>query len=86
MAKEERCGLCLYWEHRAEAEVDEHTGYCSVHEMMKQDSSVCPKFKRRTPEAVQKYYDELYGDAMEAREGDLGPDVSPPNEADLFKF
>ena len=62
MAREERCGLCLYWDHRVEAEIDEHTGYCSVHEMMKRDQQTCPKFKRRTKRSEAEYYQELYDD------------------------
>ncbi len=62
MARGERCGNCLFWDHRAEAEVDEHTGYCTVHEMMKRDEQVCDQFLRRTAETEKKYYQELYND------------------------
>ena len=65
MPSKERCGLCLYWDHRAEAEVDAHTGYCTVHEMMKADSSHCPKFELRTPTALQRYMDQLYNDGTD---------------------
>jgi len=62
MASEERCGICLYWDHRIEAEVDSHTGYCTVHEMMKSDTSHCPRFSRRTHDSEQRYYNQLYND------------------------
>ena len=68
MAKAERCGDCLFWDHRAEAEVDEHTGYCTVHEMMKGDGSWCDQFQRRTPEAVRRYYNDLYSDGSDYEE------------------
>ena len=69
---EERCGRCLYWDHRAEAEVDAHTGYCTVHEMMKADSSHCPEFVLRTPTALQRYMDQLYDDGTDYGDLDLG--------------
>ena len=62
MAKQDKCGDCLYWEHRAEVELDDHTGYCSQWEMLKRDTQVCPKFRRRTPESEQKYLNQLYND------------------------
>lgn len=70
MSIKERCGVCLYWDHRAEAEVDEHTGYCTVHEMLKADDSYCPNFTRRTASSVQEYYNRLYDDGT-----DHGDDV-----------
>ena len=71
MAQGDRCGRCLYWDHRAEAEVDEHTGYCSVHEMMKRDQQWCDAFKRRTPESEAQYYQELYNDGSGYEEDDM---------------
>jgi hypothetical protein len=62
LTSKDRCGVCLYWDHRAEAEVDLHTGYCTVHEMMKADTAICPSFSRRTPASEQKYYNKLYSD------------------------
>ena len=70
----ERCGYCLFWDHRAEAEVDEHTGYCSVHEMMKRDDAWCPEFHRRTPESEQQYYQRLYNDGTDYGGPDIGLD------------
>jgi hypothetical protein len=70
----ERCGRCLFWDHRAEAEVDEHTGYCTVHEMMKLDDSVCDQFQRRTPQSEQQYYQEMYNDGSQYEMSDLDPD------------
>jgi hypothetical protein len=74
MAVIERCGLCLFWDHRVEAEVDEHTGYCTVHEMMKQDDSVCDQFQRRTPQSEQQYYQQMYNDGTEYSIDELGGD------------
>jgi hypothetical protein len=74
LGSEERCGKCLYWSHRAEAEVDEHTGYCSVHEMLKRDTSWCDQYERRTPEAEQRLMDQLYHDGAEYGAGDLDLD------------
>jgi hypothetical protein len=73
MGEGKQCGACLFWDHRVEAEVDEHSGYCTVHEMMKLDTSVCDKFHRRTPESEQKYYNEMYNDGMDYESGDLEP-------------
>ena len=73
MASGERCGNCLYWDHRAEAEVDEHTGYCTVHEMMKRDEQWCDQFKRRTPESEHQYYQSLYDDGTDY--GGTGIDI-----------
>ncbi len=72
MTTGERCGDCLFWDHRAEAEVDENTGYCTVHEMMKARSSTCPQFKRRTQSAVQEYYNQLYNDGTGYEDEDGG--------------
>jgi len=72
MTEGERCGDCLYWDHRAEAEVDDNTGYCMVHEMMKVRTSSCPQFKRRTRSAVQEYYNRLYNDGSEYEDIDGG--------------
>jgi hypothetical protein len=74
MAPKERCGLCLYWDHRAEAEVDEHTGYCTVHEMMKRDEQWCDQFQRRTPESEQKYYQAMYNDGTDYSGTDISLD------------
>ena len=65
MTSKERCSVCLYWDHRAETEVDAHTGYCTVHEMMKADSAHCPAFARRTPDSEQQYYNQLYNDGTD---------------------
>ena len=73
MADQERCGLCLYWDHRAETEVDAHTGYCTIHEMMKRDTSVCPQFKRRTPASEREYYSELYNDGTDYGSNGMEP-------------
>jgi hypothetical protein len=73
MVHEQRCGLCLYWDHRIEAEVDEHTGYCTVHEMMKRDTAVCPQFERRTAASEKEYYNKLYNDGTEYVSDDMGP-------------
>ncbi len=72
MAKQEKCGDCLFWEHRAEAELDDHTGYCSQWEMLKRDTQWCPKFKRRTPESEQQYFNQLYNDGSQAEGEDEG--------------
>ena len=72
MTSEERCGVCLYWDHRIEAEVDAHTGYCTVHEMMKVDTSHCPSFTRRTPASEQRYMNQLYDDGTDYGDMDLG--------------
>lgn len=72
MASGERCGVCLYWDHRVEAEVDEHTGYCTVHEMMKADTSLCPSFTRRTAASEQEYFNRLYNDGTDYEDGDIG--------------
>ncbi len=71
MASGVRCGVCLYWDHRIEAEVDEHTGYCTVHEMMKADTSHCPSFKRRTAASEQEYLNRLYNDGTDYGDADI---------------
>jgi hypothetical protein len=65
-----KCGNCLFWDHRAEAEVDEHTGYCTVHEMMKRDEQQCDLFERRTPESENRYYQKLYNDGTDYGDDD----------------
>ena len=65
MISKDRCGICLYWDHRAEAEVDHHTGYCTVHEMMKMDTAHCSSFSRRTADSEQQYYNQLYNDGTD---------------------
>ena len=65
MGGQDRCARCLFWDHRVEAEVDEHTGYCTVHEMMKRDEQICENFERRTAEAEQRYYQKLYNDGTD---------------------
>jgi hypothetical protein len=73
MPKKERCGDCLYWEHRAEAELDLHTGYCSPWEMLKRDAQWCDRFKRRTARSEQEYYNQLYNDGSQGEdEGEEG--------------
>ena len=72
MAKQDKCGDCLFWEHRAEVELDDHTGYCSQWEMLKRDTQTCPRFKRRTPESEQKYLNQLYNDGSQNGEEDEG--------------
>jgi hypothetical protein len=74
MSSRESCGTCLYWDHRIEAEVDTHTGYCTVHEMMKVDSSHCERFTRRTPDSEQRYYNQMYNDGTDYGDGDLPMD------------
>jgi hypothetical protein len=73
MPAKERCGTCLYWDHRIEAEVDAHTGYCTVHEMMKADVSHCPRYTRRTPSSEQEYYNQMYNDGTDY--GDVEMDM-----------
>lgn len=74
MTSNERCGKCLYWDHRIEAEVDPHTGYCTIHEMMKVDTSSCPSFSRRTKESEQRYYNQMYNDPADYGEMELEGD------------
>jgi hypothetical protein len=71
MTSDERCGDCLFWDHRIEAEVDPHTGYCTVHEMMKADTSHCPNFSRRTRESEQRYLNQMYNDPKDYGDIDL---------------
>ncbi len=71
MASKERCGICLYWDHRAEAEVDAHTGYCTIHEMMKLDTAHCPRFTLRTPASEQEYYNQMYNDGTDYGDSDV---------------
>ena len=71
MTSKERCGICLYWDHRAEAEVDDHTGYCTIHEMMKVDTAHCPRFTLRTPASEQKYYNQMYNDGTDYGDSDV---------------
>jgi hypothetical protein len=73
MSSKEQCGVCLYWDHRIEAEVDAHTGYCTVHEMMKADTTVCPEFSRRTEASEQRYLNEMYNDGTDP--GDDNMDI-----------
>jgi hypothetical protein len=73
MTSGDRCGNCLYWDHRAEAEVDEHTGYCTVQEMMKVDTASCPSFNRRTPASEMQYYNQMYNDGTDYDGPDAGP-------------
>lgn len=86
MARQERCGDCLYWEHRAEAEVDMHTGYCTVHEMMKRDHQWCEQFKKRTRESEQKYMNQLYGEPPGDIDRALEPDLGFPEGMDRSDF
>ena len=72
MPTEENCGNCLFWDHRIEAEVDPHMGYCSVHEMMRADTSHCSDYQRRTPAAERRLMDQLYSDGMDHGNADLG--------------
>ncbi len=65
------CGSCLFWDHRVEAEVDEHTGYCTIHEMMKGDEQLCEFFERRTVESEQRYYQKMYNDGTDYEDGDM---------------
>ncbi len=65
------CGSCLFWDHRVETEVDEHTGYCTIHEMMKRDEQLCEFFERRTVESEQRYYQKMYNDGTEYDDGDM---------------
>jgi hypothetical protein len=71
MGQTDRCGICLYWDHRTEAEVDEHTGYCTVHEMMKRDEQSCDFFNKRTTQSEQQYYQKLYNDGTDYEGSDL---------------
>ncbi len=71
MGEDDHCGTCLYWDHRKEVEVDEHTGYCSILEMMKRDDSVCPEYKMRTTASEQEYYAKLYNDGTDYQTHDL---------------
>ena len=74
MARKELCGDCLYWEHRREAEVDDHTGYCVQWEMFKRDTQTCDRFRRRTASSEKEYYAKLYNDGSQDEEegGDEG--------------
>ncbi len=71
MGQTDRCGTCLCWDHRAEAEVDEHSGYCTVHDMMKGDEQLCDFYNRRTTESEQQYYQKLYNDGTDYEGSDL---------------
>ncbi|UCC93237.1 MAG: hypothetical protein JSW25_00735 [Thermoplasmata archaeon] len=71
MSSRESCRTCLYWDHRIEAEVDTHTGYCTVHEMMKADTSHCPSYARRTAASEQQYYNQMYNDGTDYSDSDV---------------